>query len=150
MYKILILVSLFLISCVSHQPQKKQESICIDTFFISLSKTPNPNSVVFIIKTDDSLRQTFKQKNWDSITFTGGIFDTINYNAYNLVDFKKGRLIEPIWTEKNPEDYFIAFRTGRFSSFSQAQVDSIVSLTLPKVEITIGAYRKIWKIRKCE
>jgi hypothetical protein len=148
MKRILLALPVLLISCHHSQIQKK-EIVCIDTFFISKSYTPNPDAYVFIIKTDDSLRKAIEQKSWDSIIFVGGIFDTINNNAYNPVNFEKGTFLEPIWTEKKPEDYFIAFGAPFFIGLTQNQVDSLANITIQKVEITIGAGKKIWKIMKC-
>jgi len=78
--------------------------------------------------------------NWDSINYSGGIFDTINYGD---------RKINPVQNE-NSNEFIIGLPAFGFFKYSQNQMDSIASITYEKVEINIFSKDETWRLKPCD
>ncbi len=131
-------VGLLIISCL---PNKNPKNIfCIQEIELIATTVLNPDKVLFRITTDEKLREVLLQKGWDSIKFSGGIFDTLNFNH---------KLIGVAETD-NTDELKIGMATSKFFGYTQNQKDSIASITFEKVEISIFSKNEIWKLKPCE
>lgn len=69
---------LLLISCLSNK--KSGNIFCVQELELIATTVLNPDKVLVRITTDERLREVLLHKGWDSINFSGGIFDTLNFN----------------------------------------------------------------------
>ena len=135
---LLVYVSLCVVSCSSQSMDKKKSNDnWIMNFNIILSPGPNPASVVFKIHLDNTLRDILLSKKWDSIKFTGGVFDSLYFND---------KIIGLAETNSN-EELILGMSSGRFSSYKQSQVDSIALDTFSKAEIKVFLNKKTWQMK---
>jgi hypothetical protein len=107
---------------------------------LEASKTPNPDLIVFRVEVEDTLRDKLLTEKWDSISFSGGIFDTLGY--------KNPRI--GVSEIDSTNELFLAISTAKFFPFSQIQMDSIALMNYQKVEISIFTRNETWKLRPCD
>jgi len=134
---LLLFVSTLFLSCSS---DKKDDRIWIKELKIMRSGSINPAAVVFNIHTNSELKELFLSEKWDSIKFSGGFFDTINFNNRII------RIVEP----ENKDELILGMSLGRFSRFTYEQLDSIVFETLKEVEINVYYEDKHWTLKPLE
>jgi|GEM_PF-4170080 hypothetical protein len=142
MRKILITIGilcfgLLLISCLSNK--KSRNIFCVQKFELRATTVLNPDKAFIKILTDKRLKKVLLSKEWDSINFSGGIFDTLNFNH---------RLIGVAETD-SPNELVIGIATAKFFSCTQDQKDSIASITFEKVEINIFSKDGAWELKPC-
>ena len=136
--RILLCFGIPLISCL---PNKNTKNIlCVQEFKLIATTVLNPDKVFFRITTDEKLRGLLLQKDWDSIKFSGGFFDTLNFN---------NKLIGVAETDK-PDELMIGMATAKFFRYAQNQKDSIAARTYEKVEINVFSKDKTWKLKPCD
>ena len=135
--KLLLSSCLSLCSCLSHNDKFKRNDDWIKDFNLISSSTPNPDKIVFRVHADDKLRALLLLENWDSIKFSGGFFDTLNFN----------KKVVGIAETDNPEEVILGLSTGKFFMYTQNQMDSIASKTFDKIEVTIYYKADMWKLK---
>jgi hypothetical protein len=133
----LIFVLVIVYSCLNENSSLKKGESYITSFKLILSNTPNPDAAVFRIHSDIKLNELLLSEKWDSICFSGGLFDTINFNH---------RIIFITKTEM-PNDLILGMRSADFLTYSQSQMDSIASKTFEKVEVIIYYKTDKWKLK---
>ena len=141
---LLLFVGTLSLSCLSDK--KDNDSIWIKQLRIRHKYVPNPDAVVFIIHSNNEMKDVLLSEKWDSIKFSGGFFDTINY--FNITDTFYRNVLGIAETEN--QDELIIGMTGNFSMFTEEQTDSIVSLTFKEVEINIYSKNKHWTLKPLE
>ena len=135
---LLLFVSALSLSCLSDK--KDNDSIWIKKLRIIPSHHgPNPSVIVFTIHTNSELKEVLLSEKWDSVKFSGGYFDTINYN---------NRIIG-IAESENQDELILGMR-GAFYMFTEEELDSIVSLTFKEVEINFYYKDNIWTLKPIE
>lgn len=101
--------------------------------------TPNPDAAVFRIHSDNKLKELLLSEKWDSIRFSGGIFDTIDFN-------RKTKMIGIAETDL-PNELTMGMITSGFLNYTQDQMDSIASKTFEEVEVYVYHKDDIWKLK---
>jgi len=129
---------LLLISCLRSKDSKN--IYCVQEFELIATTVLNPDKVLFRITTDEKLREVLLHKGWDSINFSGGIFDSLNFNDKHIGVAE---------TDKRDE-LMMGMATAKFFSYTQSQKDSIALITFEKVEINIFSKDEKWKLKPCE
>ncbi len=137
----LLIVVLFLIAflliCNCRNNHVKQ---CISSFEFKFSATPNPAAIVFKINIDEELKEIMLFEKWDSINFSGGFLDTLDFRNRTVGVAESGL----------PNEIIIGLSTGKFVMYTQLQMDSIASRNYEKVEINIFSKNKKWKLKPCD
>jgi hypothetical protein len=77
---------------------------------------------------------------WDSINFSGGFLDTLDFRNRTVGVAESGL----------PNEIIIGLSTGKFVMYTQLQMDSIASSNFEKVEINIFSKNKKWKLKPCD
>lgn len=132
-----ILMVLLLSSCLSENPNHRKENDYLLSFRLIKDPSPNPDKVAFKIHSSEKLKEVLLAEKWDSIRFSGGIFDTGSYN---------NRLIGIAETD-TPNELILGMPTLSFLSHSQSEMDSIALITYNKVEIDIYFKTQNWKLK---
>jgi hypothetical protein len=112
------------------------------SFEIIPSISANPDATVFNIHVEDKLlREVLVAKRWDSIRFSGGLFDTLMF-----------MLLKPLIGIAEPDipnELIIGMSKGGLE-YTQNELDSIASLTFKEAEIDIYYNESHWKLKPLE
>ena len=82
---VLVVLTTFVYSCTNKRSNDKEENNYIMGFRILRPYTPNPDGVIFHFYVDNELlTEVLEFQKWDKIQFSGGIFDTVDYNEYSI------------------------------------------------------------------
>jgi hypothetical protein len=137
--KILNLFFLILLvsSCLHENPDHRKEIDYLLSFKLIKDPSPNPDKAVFNIHSSDKLNEVLLSEKWDSIRFSGGLFDTASYNQ-ELIGIAK--------TEVQNE-LILGMHTLSFTSHTQAEMDSIASKTFEKVVLYVYHKNDIWELK---
>jgi len=137
--KILNLFFLILLvsSCLNENPDHRKEIDHILSFKLIKDPSPNPDKVVFNIHSSDKLKEVLLSEKWDSIRFSGGLFDTASFNQ---------ELIGIAETDVKNE-MILGMHTISFISHTQDEMDSIALITYNQVEIDIYYKTENWKLK---
>jgi hypothetical protein len=124
-------------SCLNENPASRKEIDYLLSFKLIKDPSPNPDKVVFNIHSSNKLKDLLLSENWDSIRFSGGLFDTASYNQ---------ELIGIAETDIQNE-LILGMHTLSFLNHTQTEMDSIALITYNKVEIDIYYKTEKWKLK---
>ncbi len=134
----------FILALASACLNKNSSSGRIDSYLTSFElikdPSPNPDKAVLRIHSDVILREVLLSEKWDSIRFSGGLFDTISYNQ-ELIGIAETDI---------PSELIMGMHTISFLNLTQAQMDSIASKAFEKVEVNIFSKNNVWKLKPCD
>jgi hypothetical protein len=134
----LILIFVIVSSCFNELSSKKELNYLM-SFNLIEDTSPNPDAAVFRIHSNSKLRELLLSEKWDSIRFSGGLFDT--------VDFNRPTKIIGIAETDMPNELTMGMITGGFLNYTQCQMDSIASETFKRVEVNVYYKTDIWKLK---
>jgi hypothetical protein len=133
----LFFILLLVHSCLNKNSSPNKEGSYLSSFELIKDPSPNPDKAVFRIHSDIKLREVLLSEKWDSIRFSGGLFDTISYNQ---------ELIGIAETDV-PHELIMGMHTLSFLIFTQSQMDSIALKAFDKIEVTIYYKTDTWKLK---
>ena len=130
-------------SCTNRRSNHTVENNYILGFRIKKPNTPNPDAVVFHIHVDNELlTEVLDFQKWDNIQFSGGIFDTVDYNEYSIG--------VGVGETDVQNELLMAASIFGFKNYNQKEMDSISILSFKDVEINIWYKDEKWTLKPLE
>ena len=140
---VLIVLIILAFSCSNRRSNDKEENNYIIGFRIRTPSSPNPDNIGFHIHVDNELlTEVLDFQKWDSVKFSGGVFDTARYNKYYIG--------VGVGETDAQNELLIAASIFGFKDYNQNEKDSISLLAFKDIEINIWYKDEKWTLKPLE
>ena len=125
-------------SCSNRPANETEENNYIVGFRIIKPSSPNHDAVAFHIHIDNELlSEVLIVKKWDNIRLSGGIFDTAEYNKYEI----------SAWESDVQNELLTSTSIFGFKNYNQTETDSISLIAFKDVEMNIYYKDDKWTLK---
>ena len=136
-------------SCSNRPANDTEENNYIVGFRIIKPSSINSDGVIFHVHADNELLyEVLHVMTWDSMMFSGGIFDTADYNKYGIVtQGSRGGAWSMLWGIGKQNEVRVRTSIFSFDDYNQTETDSISLIAFKDVEMNIYYKENEWTLK---